>query len=34
MPLVESSWSPLLATMVIEVGFWEPIEDPLADAPE
>ena len=23
MPLVESSWSPLLPTMVIEVGFWE-----------
>ena len=34
MALVESSWSPLLPTIVIEVGFWEPMELPLADAPE
>ena len=32
--LVASSWSPLLATMVIDVGFADPIEVPLTVDPE
>jgi hypothetical protein len=32
--LVESSWSPLLPTMMIDVGFIDPIEVPLTVDPE